>query len=1485
MKKTRISFCLCMICLLLFGVIALAAESGNDNPDENLPELNTGIFLDSQGAQGSELYGIEVIADNEESNRTVTANGAYPGEPIGLYYWWPRVVGSQGYTFTVTIDYKHPFANFSSVTGGAYVDNCEHVPENHTVRCTGAFPAQNPSKELTGDMTLWLVATCALYNNPQTKLVFAGGIDYSDGAHAGTQVSVDVRPKIETSLLGISPNDGAKEIPISSNGLGPKLNWSLYSGNPVCNCFFPFPDFADIYYYVYLRPNGGQWQRIGLGQDVCSRQVQLGPNDLECLNGGDPQTYEWRIDVVDLAYQTCTGPTQYTQKFTTGSCRTTIDVLPQFGDYFLSGLNVNNIYKVNVMWNGSAYPDPPTAPYGNVLFDLNGNITQVPGQSWGADHAYDMGADFNASLLGGNNTLRIKAVNSQGGESLETVLQPMVFPVPAWITSFALGNFQVDLASRTVKYERSVEYPDPHFKARYLVPNWVPYLGGANMGIVETYATLGASACSDGSGTAGLGGNTGIEITENKKVSGSVSGNGSVRFGKPKGLDLESASFGLAIAGEISEEMGIADLVPGLKSAENWWLVGRIVKWFNKRATVEASIEPSVEIGTTFKNKGSGLAFDNGAGEGKLKMELSLALRILESLKGSVTGGGEPRVKIQVPADGPWGYLQEIAIRLYAKAAITVWRFEKEWERGITCSLPTGNCETDEGEDRAILDSNSDWNLIGRDYASQDYAILVANSIPTMRSSGSTTETLIINNVYPLAQPALAVRDDGNRMLLWVHDDTGKPIAQGEEIFAGFWDGATWITDTLTYDNLQDFSPQVAFDSDGDAVAIWERNTTVQVSPSLDVTYTQSIEIAAAAWDSGAESWSAVSLLTDNSLLDAAPQLARGQDGVVLALWRTGDGTDFLGIDGHPIDLNYAVWDGNAWNAPAAAVSNLTDTLSVDLAVYSSTQAALVLTRDTDGDLLTGSDMEIYYSTWDGADWSELEILTGDAITDSVPSISYNADGQPVIVWLRDTDLVMQTGWTGSPTVVRPSSDGSAFLDYDLLSDPDGNLALVWQQTSPNGTKIVYAIYDASNSSWSGDKYMLEDDAMEESISPAFGNDGALQMAYNKVSMTHITKTIVVSPTLSYTVTGILEPEQTDLAFLSHTIETDLGIRDGDIALSDPNPAPGSSVTISATVHNLGDLAVVGGEVAFYDGDPNTSGVQIGVTRTLTSPLPAASSETVTVEWDVPTTTISHELYVVVDPTDAVTEDNESNNQAAVDVVLPDLIVDWTFGGDHTTDSVTLTAIIQNAGWTPAAAPFMIAYFAEEPSSGTLLGSVTITDDLQIGQTITASLTLTDPALYEGVSDIFWVVADAESDILEADEDNNTNYGRLAVLPDLTLTAADFEFEQPVSDTITVTIQLLNIGVFTSTNVTLSVWQNGFTGTLVYSDTIGAIAPAGMLTTTLNATLTDETISVWALVDSTDFVDEMDETNNLAIRALDLSTEGPFEVFLPLVMK
>jgi parallel beta-helix repeat protein len=107
----------------------------------------------------------------------------------------------------------------------------------------------------------------------------------------------------------------------------------------------------------------------------------------------------------------------------------------------------------------------------------------------------------------------------------------------------------------------------------------------------------------------------------------------------------------------------------------------------------------------------------------------------------------------------------------------------------------------------------------------------------------------------------------------------------------------------------------------------------------------------------------------------------------------------------------------------------------------------------------------------------------------------------------------------------------------------------------------------------------------------------------------------------------------------------DLTLLSDDISFSNPSPAVGETVTITAIIHNIGTISANDVIVQFFDGDPDNSGTQIGVAQTIAS-ITAGGTGTAQVDWTA--TAGSHDIYVIVDPYDDIPELDENNNEAHI---------------------------------------------------------------------------------------------------------------------------------------------------------------------------------------------------------------------------------------------
>lgn len=814
-----------------------------------------------------------------------------------------------------------------------------------------------------------------------------------------------------------------------------------------------------------------------------------------------------------------------------------------------------------------------------------------------------------------------------------------------------------------------------------------------------------------------------------------------------------------------------------------------------------------------------------------------------------------------MPADPK--LLRSLTIRLYAwgKAQFLVWEkgYDAEYEYVVS-----------ESGGRMVYvytlkPQRSDWHFSDM-------------SVSPRATAGNGPQAMD----YPYADPALSIAADDTMMLLWV-DDEGAQL----EIRSSRWDGSAWsVTADVTDNALLDAHPDVAYDSTGNAVALWSQVTTTTLPADPHDVLTDT-EIMSAVWNGA--SWSAPTSLTNDAQMDLRPKVEADRSGNVMALWLKDadnsfplypdDDTETLGGD-----LYYTLWNGSTWTTPALALSGIASNEAPQFARNGNT-ALTVWSQDADGSVGTITDTAIYYANWISPTWEVSQTLSGasDGIADSSPRIAYDSTGQANLIWVKERvpqsadpdDAVDQlyfsvyTNTVWSSPVLAVQAD--AIQGTKLLVDSQDNLIALWLARSDVGVDLWYAVYDHSAQRWSDPILFTHDEDTQTDYDAVIDSADTLRVVLTGREVTTATHTVSGTNRVSTSQT-IIYPNLGDVrpAEYQHTLGRDLTMT--DLVVSPVNPAPGTTATLTATVRNNGDFAISGAQVAFYDGNPDSGGVQIGATQTLPSPFRAATTTTVSIQWNVSAGASSHTIYAVSDPANSIAESDESNNRISLTTVLPDLNVDWA-RTNWGTDVITVTANISNAGVSPATAPFSVALRIDDPVSGTTAASANVSAPLAAGQSVTVSLAITNPTAVFTGTHTGWIVADTGNAIVEADETNNNAFTALNALPDLNLTATDIAGDGPVI------ITAHNIGLTTASSVTIAIYRDGLTGTLLYSDTIGSIAVGG--TDTVTVTLSSDDYELYVHLDPDNRIPENDESNNLATQQITV----PFRIYLPLVLR
>lgn len=1033
------------------------------------------------------------------------------------------------------------------------------------------------------------------------------------------------------------------------------------------------------------------------------------------------------------------------------------------GSNFLQGIHLGNRFTAYVDWNDTT-PD-------RVDFTLNRQTVRVPASEAGASHTYDMGSALDYSLLGEENSLSVKAYNREGKTSASMTKFLCGIGIPAW-SGGHLPRHEVRacVGNRPFVFWWTLRYPKSPFRGIVTPPRWFPYIGGMPIGILPTQAQVKVQGESTGGGYVSASGKTGFTIA-GQQIKGTADGQGDVAFVCGHGLQVTSASLGIDINGLLKKTANILDVVPGLRALEKVPVIRRLARWLNRRARIVATLEPDVNLTTKFRSTESGWEWVSAQGGARVRMMLALIIRVLKrGMSVTVWGGGEPSIQFQVPP-AP-SYLKRISATLFAGVRIRVWRLQRTFTTFYRWTYtPSRIYGLDKDKVGTQYTFDSGWEPIPRDYSNppSEYARFRANNfrlhigtaLRMARRNGwinTTEEQVIVSNVFPESYPSIAA--DNRLLLLWVHDDVNKPLMQGEEIYYSIFDGTRWTPPAaITDDNLQDFSPQVVFYGPNRALAVWERNKVVQ-SEKTDLTsdYSNAFEIAYSVWNG--ITWSQPLYLTNNDVLDHAPLLVLGQDGIPMLIWRQNPGGNLVGDPENPDTFYYTFWTGHSWEPPKVLMKGVTGALDLTAARYDSSHMGVVFGQDTDGDLGTESDQELYMLVWQNGGWIGPFQITHDEQPDNRPTLFYNNQGFPRLFWLKGQALYsMVDSLTGEGHKVT-IEDSASILDYVAVEGRTGDVVFLWQAYSRDGVDVFYASYDEHAHTFNFVQQLTHDPPAETFMSADFTRSGELVMAFDRAEI--VTSTIAISPTMS--ITNVTEFGQSDLYVLRHTFGPDLTLSSSEITFEPANPEPGTPVRLKAILRNVGDKAVIRPSVAFYLGPPEAG--YLIATTTADLVLSGGMTTTVQVEWNVPGEGGPFQIFAVADPHDVVAETNETNNSANVFVSVPDLVIGdvrFTYTSGPT---LLFTATVTNTGVVTSPSTAMILRVGD-PVSGTVVSN-SVLGPLKPGESTQVRatwITRDTPGKRYNV----YAIVDPEGAIPEENENNNVSMVSVAVFPNLQL--------------------------------------------------------------------------------------------------------------------
>lgn len=282
--------------------------------------------------------------------------------------------------------------------------------------------------------------------------------------------------------------------------------------------------------------------------------------------------------------------------------------------------------------------------------------------------------------------------------------------------------------------------------------------------------------------------------------------------------------------------------------------------------------------------------------------------------------------------------------------------------------------------------------------------------------------------------------------------------------------------------------------------------------------------------------------------------------------------------------------------------------------------------------------------------------------------------------------------------------------------------------------------------------------------------------------------------------------------------QPNLLMQDSDIGLSNPEPAQGDDLTVTAVVINNGGEEANDVTVQFVDATEATP-VPIGMPQTIAN-ISVGGSASAQIKLDTTDTAGIHTIQVVVDPYNLISEGNEGDNVATRTYTVtapaaPNLVIDMSniaFNpvAPQPGDQVTIHAVVRNDGEVAAQEVTVQVLDVTDTAAVVPIGISQTIDLLPPGGLATAQVTY-DTSGLSGDRKIK-VVIDPQNSVNESDEDDNEAQATLTLakstLPNLALSATNvgFDPEDPaIGQDVTIFATVFNDGDLPAENVLVRV--------------------------------------------------------------------------------
>jgi hypothetical protein len=345
-------------------------------------------------------------------------------------------------------------------------------------------------------------------------------------------------------------------------------------------------------------------------------------------------------------------------------------------------------------------------------------------------------------------------------------------------------------------------------------------------------------------------------------------------------------------------------------------------------------------------------------------------------------------------------------------------------------------------------------------------------SFTTEDGDWGTAELIETDNAGSASSPQIAFDSSGNAIAVWYQSDGTR-----NNIWANRFNGTSWGTaELIETDNAGDGDlAQIAFDSSNNAIAVW-----YQYDGTRDNIYANRFN---------GTSWGTAELIeADNAGNADSPQIAFDSSGNAIAVWEQSDGT------------RANIW-ANRFNGTSWGTAELLETDNAGTAyrpqiAFDSSGNAIAVWYQSDG-----TRNNIWANRFNGTSWGTAELLeTDNAGTAYRPQIAFDSSGNAIAVW-HQSDGTRNNIWAnrfngtswGTAELIETDNAGSASSPHSayrsqIAFDSSGNAIAVWYQR--DGTRANIYANRFNGTSW-GTAELIETDNADHALGSQIAFDSS----------------------------------------------------------------------------------------------------------------------------------------------------------------------------------------------------------------------------------------------------------------------------------------------------------------------------------------------------------------------------------------------------------